>query len=88
MPELAECVDSLSISLNADNEAAYNQHCRPKLADSYHAVNAFIALAPHYIETVQVSAIEGLEGVDIDLCREQVLANGCDFKHRILGALG
>ncbi|ABM26103.1 Radical SAM domain protein [Shewanella sp. W3-18-1] len=88
LPELAECVDSLSISLNADNEAAYNQHCRPKLADSYHAVNAFIALAPHYIETVQVSAIEGLEGVDIDLCREQVLANGCNFKHRILGALG
>ncbi len=88
LPELAQCVDSLSISLNADNETAYNQHCRPKLADSYAAVNAFISLAPHYIERVQVSAIEGLEGVDIDLCREQVQAYGCEFKHRVLGALG
>ncbi|PIW61773.1 TatD family nuclease-associated radical SAM protein [Shewanella sp. CG12_big_fil_rev_8_21_14_0_65_47_15] len=88
LPELAQWVDSLSISLNADNETAYNQHCRPKLADSYAAVNAFISLAPHYIERVQVSAIEGLAGVDIDLCREQVLAYGCEFKHRVLGTLG
>ncbi|MCH1929682.1 TatD family nuclease-associated radical SAM protein [Shewanella sp. A25] len=88
LPELAECVDSLSISLNADNETAYNQHCRPKLANSYTAVNQFIALAPHYIDNVQVSAIEGLEGVDIDLCREQVLAHDCEFKHRVLGVVG
>ncbi|WP_258406063.1 TatD family nuclease-associated radical SAM protein [Shewanella acanthi] len=88
LPELAECVDSLSISLNADNEAAYNQHCRPKLANSYAAVNQFIALAPHYIDQVQVSAIEGLEGVDIDLCREQVTAHDCEFKLRVLGVIG
>lgn len=88
LPELANCVDSLSISLNADNEAAYIEHCRPKLAGSYAAVHAFIALAPHYIETVQVSAIEGLAGVNIGICREQVEAYGCEFKHRVLGALG
>ncbi|MGL6123163.1 MAG: TatD family nuclease-associated radical SAM protein [Shewanella sp.] len=88
LPELSECVDSLSISLNADNEAAYMEHCRPKLADSYAAVHAFIALAPRYIETVQVSAIEGLAGVDIEICRKQVESYGCEFKHRILGALG
>lgn len=88
LPELALCVDSLSISLNADTETAYNQHCRPKLANSYTAVNTFINLAPHYIKRVQVSAIEGLEGVDIDLCRKQVLASGCEFKHRVLGTLG
>lgn len=88
LPELAGFVDCLSISLNADNEAAYIEHCRPKIAGSYAAVHAFIALAPHYIDTVQVSAIEGLAGVDIVRCREQVESYGCQFKHRVLGALG
>ncbi|MGL4614848.1 MAG: TatD family nuclease-associated radical SAM protein [Shewanella sp.] len=88
LPELAPWVDSLSISLNADNEAAYNHHCRPKLAHSYAALHDFIAQAPQYIQQVQVSAIEGLEGVDIVRCREQVLAYGCEFKHRVLGKLG
>lgn len=88
LPELAECVDALSISLNADNETAYDQHCRPKLAKSYAALNAFITLAPHYIERVQVSAIEGLAGVDIDQCRAQILEKGCEFKHRVLGVVG
>lgn len=88
LPELARWVDALSISLNADNESAYNQHCRPKLADSYAAVQDFIALAPRYIERVQVSAIEGLDGVDIERCRGQVRAAGCEFKHRVLGVLG
>ena len=88
LPELGPWVDSISVSLNADTEAAYLEHCRPKLADSYAAVREFIRLAPQYINKVQVSAIDGLHGVNIEACRQIVEASGGEFKHRLLGALG
>ncbi|QYJ98394.1 TatD family nuclease-associated radical SAM protein [Shewanella alkalitolerans] len=88
LPELAEVVDALSISLNADTEAAYLKHCQPKLKGSYQALWDFIRMAPRYIDQVQVSAIEGLEGVDIDRCRALVLDAKAQFKHRKLGVVG
>jgi len=88
LPELAVCVDALSISLNADTEQAYIEHCRPKLKNAYQSVSEFIRLAPGYIKNVQVSAIDGLEGVDIAACREFVETSGAEFKHRMLGVVG
>ncbi len=88
LPELAVSVDALSISLNADTEQTYIQHCRPKLKHSYQAVSEFIRLAPDYIKSVQVSAIDGLESVDIEACRKFVEASGAEFKHRVLGVVG
>ncbi len=88
LPELASCVDALSVSLNAQDEDTYLRHCQPKLKGSFAAVNAFIKEAPKYIARVEVSAIEGLEGVDIDACRALVEAAGCRFKHRKLDIMG
>ncbi|KIO38240.1 TatD family nuclease-associated radical SAM protein [Shewanella sp. cp20] len=88
LPELSQVVDALSISLNADTEAAYLSHCQPKLKGAYQALWDFIRQAPNYIEQVQVSAIEGLQGVDIDRCREQVMEVKAEFKHRKLGVVG
>ena len=88
LPELAPYVDSLSISLNADTEAAYLQHCRPKLKGSYQAVNEFIKLAPQFISQISVSAIDGLKGVNIERCKLIVNQANANFKHRILGELG
>lgn len=88
LPELAPWVDSLSISLNADNETAYLLHCKPKLKGSYASVKAFIRLAVDSIDSIQVSAIDGLEGVDIAACRIWVEQSGAVFKHRRLGVVG
>ena len=88
LPELAPWVDSLSISLNADIEAVYNRHCQPRLRGAYQALLDFIALAPHYIDDVQVSAIDGLEGVNVTRCREIALSSGAQFKQRLLGVIG
>jgi TatD family-associated radical SAM protein len=88
LPELAPVVDAISISLNADTETAYLRHCRPKLKGAYQAVNAFIKLAPHYIAKVQVSALDGLEGVNIERCKAIVAAANAEFKHRYLGIMG
>ncbi len=88
LPEISPWVDSLSISLNADNEQAYIEHCRPKLKDSYTNVKTFIELAVNSIDSVQVSAIEGLTGVNIEACRHWVEKCGAEFKHRTLGVVG
>lgn len=88
LPELAPCVDSLSVSLNADTQESYALHCKPKLKGSYGAVNEFIQLAPKYIKSVEVSALDGLEGVDIKRCQQIIEDAGCKFKYRKLGIVG
>jgi len=88
LPEMKGLVDSLSISLNAQNETVYNQHCQPQLAGSWEALLEFIKQAPTYIPDVQVSAIDGLEGVDISACQSLVESLGAKFKYRELDKLG
>jgi TatD family-associated radical SAM protein len=88
LPELAQVVDSLSISLNAQNEQVYDQHCLPTKQGAYQAVRDFIKLAPKYFTNVDVSAINGLEGVDIEACREIAESAGARFKQRELDIVG
>lgn len=88
LPELSECIDALSISLNAQNEAIYIRHCQPALNGSYEAMLKFTERAPSYISDVSASAINGLEGVDIDACRELAERRGVKFKQRELDIVG
>lgn len=88
LPALANCIDALSISLNAQNEAVYNQHCCPTLAGSYDALLDFIEQAPDYIDDVTVTAIEGLAGVDIDACEAIAKRYGVKFRKRFLDQVG
>ncbi|MDJ0808302.1 MAG: TatD family nuclease-associated radical SAM protein [Gammaproteobacteria bacterium] len=88
LPELGKTVDAISISLNAQNSEIYNLHCRPNLPGSYAAVREFIQDAPRYIPEVSISAIEGLEGVDIPACRTIAREHGIKFRRRILDQLG
>ena len=88
LPELATCIDAMSISLNADTEQAYIEHCQPKLTHAYSALREFITLAPQYIQSVSVSAINGLAGVDIDKCRTIAFDANCHFTERQLDIVG
>lgn len=88
VPELAECIDALSISLNAQDETVYQQHCQPSLKGSYAAVKTFIQRSSELIPDVQVSAISGLEGVDVLECRKITEALGGEFKQRELDIVG
>ncbi|MCK5697176.1 MAG: TatD family nuclease-associated radical SAM protein [Gammaproteobacteria bacterium] len=88
LPELAHCVDALSISMNAQNEAIYNQHCLPALQGSYQNMLDFLGLAPEYISDTTATAIEGLEGVDIDACEAQAIELGVKFRKRVLDIVG
>jgi TatD family-associated radical SAM protein len=88
LPELATSVDALSISLNAQNEALYIKHCVPGIPGSWQALLDFISLAPHYISDVTVTAIDGLEGVDIAACERIALERGAKFRRRVLDVVG
>jgi TatD family-associated radical SAM protein len=88
LPELARCVDALSVSLNAQNEAVYRRHCAPALPGSYTAMLDFLAAAPHHIREVTATAIDGLEGVDIAACRALAEERGVAFRRRELDKVG
>ncbi len=88
LPELSTCVDSLSISMNGQNESVYNRHCRPGLNSSWHNMMAFVAAAPNYINDVTATAINGLEGVNVNECEELANSLGVKFKRRELDIVG
>ena len=88
LPEMAESIDALSISLNAQDKSTYDRHCQPTLPGSFEAMLAFLAEAPKHISQVTATALEGLEGVDIDACEKLAQERGVTFKKRTLGRVG
>ena len=88
LPELSRCVDAVSVSMNAQDENVYEQHCHPALPGSYRAMLNFLEQAPHHIRQVTATAIDGLKGVDIDACREMARQRGAGFRRRVLGVVG
>ncbi len=88
LEEMAFCVDALSVSMNAQNETVYDQHCIPAVQGSYPAMLDFLRLAPQYIGSVTATAIEGLEGVDTIACEEKAKELKVKFRKRVLDIVG
>ncbi|PVV07367.1 MAG: radical SAM protein [gamma proteobacterium symbiont of Ctena orbiculata] len=88
LPDLGECVDALSISLNAQNKEIYDLHCRPNLPGSYEAMLEFLRRAPEYVADVTATAIDGMEGVDIAECEVIAKSMQVNFRRRILNEVG
>ncbi|MDH5784454.1 MAG: TatD family nuclease-associated radical SAM protein [Chromatiales bacterium] len=86
--EMAEAVDSLSISMNAQNEAIYIKHTRPKLAGAYAAMLDFAHQAKEAGMAVSLTAIDGLEGVDVAACETIARELGVTFRRRVLDEVG
>jgi TatD family-associated radical SAM protein len=87
-PGLRGCIDALSISLNAQDEATYVRHCRPTRPGAYPALLDFAARARAVVPEVTLSALEGLDGVDIAACEQVAHGLGVRFRRRVLGLLG
>lgn len=88
LPEMSGLIDALSVSLNAQNGTVYNRHCDPALPRAWQSLLEFLALAPQWIPDVTATAINGLEGVDIDACRKLAEQNGVTFRQRELDRVG
>lgn len=86
--EMVGVVDALSISMNAQNEAIYIRHTRPKLAGAFAAMLEFARLAGGRGIEVSLTAIDGLEGVDVAACERLAQQQGVNFRRRVLDEVG
>ncbi len=86
--ELAEVIDAVSVSLNAQNAQVYARHCRPRFDDAYPAVLDFLRRAAGCIPEVTATAIAGLDGVDIAACADIAAGLGVGFRRRELDRVG
>lgn len=87
-PRMRGCVDALSVSLNAQDEATYIRHCRPTPPNSFAAVTDFLRLARAHVSDITVTAVDGLPGVDIAACRRIAERLGVNFRRRVLDQVG
>ena len=87
LPELEGIVDSISISLDAQDEETYDRICRPANRNAYPEVLQFIRLAKEHIPDVQATVVE-LEGVDVEKCRQITEGLGVKLKIRKLDVVG
>ena len=70
VPELAQVVDSVSISLNAPDEAAYNEVTRPTLPGAYQAMLDFAAQAARQIPEVRFTIVDVLPEEEIQASKD------------------
>jgi len=80
LPELKGIVDSISVSLDAQDEETYNRICKPVYRNAFREVIEFIKESKKHIPDVQATVVE-LEGVDIEKCRE--ITDGLGVKLRV-----
>ena len=87
LPELQGLVDSMSISLDAQDEETYQRVCRPAFKNAFNEVVNFIREAKSHIPDVQATVV-ALEGVDIDKCRQITDELGVKLRVRRLDVVG
>jgi TatD DNase family protein len=87
-PDLEGLVDALSISLNAQDEGTYARHCRPPRPGAYPALYNFVRRAREFVPDITLTAIDGLDGVDIAACAAIADGLGVKFRRRELGKVG
>lgn len=82
LPELAGCIDVVSVSLNAADSEEYQRLCRPAFGErAFPAVLDFIRRAKEYIPRV-VASVVPFEGLDLEACRRLAGELGADFRIR------
>lgn len=81
-PELAPYVDSISISLNGENEEVYNKVSNPKIENAYEEVKRFIrACVEEKIKTT-TSIVSGVPNYPVNTERCEVIAKSLGAKFR------
>ncbi|MEW5747150.1 MAG: TatD family hydrolase [Nitrospirota bacterium] len=87
LPELQGLVDSLSVSLDAQDEETYNRVCKPVFANAFSEVVTFIREATKYVPDVQATVV-AMDGVDMEKCRALAEGLGATLRVRELDIVG
>ena len=87
IPDLAGLVDSVSISLDAQDAETYNRICSPRFPDAYEEVIRFTRRIRDAVPDVQVTVVK-LPEVDLIRCEEIARELGVRFRVRELDVVG
>lgn len=87
LPELQHFVDSMSISLDAQDAETYNKLCMPIYEEAFKGVIDFIDEAKKYISGVQLTVVDA-DSVDLKKCEEIAEEAGVGFRIRKLDSVG
>lgn len=82
IPELAEVIDSVSISLNAANAEEYNRVTRPSFDNAYEALLDFASECNSKIAHTQLSIVDVLPPEEIAECKRIADERGVYLKIR------
>ncbi len=88
-PELAEVIDVASVSLNAQNREVFERHCPSAFSpDGYTPMLDWIRAARDAGIAVVLTAVDGLEGVDMAACEQIAKDLGVTWRGRTLSEVG
>lgn len=69
LPELRGLIDSVVVSLNAQNAFSYQKLCQPSFKEAYEGVKDFVLKAKEQIPDVSVTVVSVPDEVDVEECR-------------------
>ena len=87
VPELKGIVDSLSISLDAENEKKYEKLCKPAIKNAFDGVITFISEAKKVIPEVKVTVVK-VPQIDVDKCNALADELGVELMVRNFDVVG
>ena len=88
-PELVGLIDVVSVSLNAQDRETFERHCPSAFSpDGFTPMLEWIRAASEAGLDVVCTALEGLDGVDVEACRRLAESLGARWRDRVLNAVG
>lgn len=85
--ELKDIVDTVSVSLDAQDEETYDRICAPEFKGAFSGVLSFIREAKKYIRHVRATVVE-MDGVDVEQCKKIAAELGVTLRVRKLDVVG
>ena len=87
LPELQGIVDSISVSLDAEDEKKYEKICKPAIKGAFQGVISFIREAVNVIPEVKVTVVK-IPGINIEKCRKIAEELGVELRVRDFDMVG
>ena len=83
VPQLKDCINEVSISLNAQNERLYEKLCQPKIQNAYNEMLDFAKKCTESGIKTTLSIVTNYDNeVNINECREIAQSIGAQFRER------
>ncbi len=82
VPLLADCIDTISISLNAKDAETYDERCNPAFPGAYEEILRFVRSCKGKIDNIVVSVVDIIPEEEVEACREIADELGVTYRVR------